>query len=527
MRLKALIRSLAWITLFLALACLDAGAMEDELPYDQLYLPREMKQLILQFLESPQYSSIARVDRDWNSFLNESHEYQIHRLLHELIHSEFATQGSVYQQLEVIEHLMDLFENVGRRMVAAGRSDALPRSVLLRLENRALAVAKTFYRGPFMLLSPLAKLAQNPRLSKQGQETVYRIANRSNLVYRDRLWLSLVVNPNLSSNLLDRLELRNSVERLPPNWGGYFYEIINERLSKHPQMSWEKQNRRYEELGQLKFYPQRVGRVIEWAQQVNLSPEIQRQVFESVIPQLLALPREAHLPYLGRLARALAKNSSLIEEKRSILAQLAFQDEVVARDRQEELLSEFALTSVSESLQKRIWDETVRRRCRPLDYRVLSSFALNPQISGELQKKFNEVLPQLSGQERQSLRIKMAQNFRLGDQVVAWLVSESTPEKVTKLRSDDSVIEMVEALVKNSGISKKSVDSLVEWIPGVADPEVRFDLIKSLMNQANLSEKMLERLETYGVELAENPFSPEWLRLRKALYKILPRFTNR
>ncbi len=495
---------------------------------EEVYLPRELKQQVLQFLDLPNYQAIAQVNQDWNHFLMTSHEHHIHRLLRDLIQSEAATRGSVYEQLRFIQRIESLLENLIPRMVGAGRSDGIFRSLLLRLEKRELRIAWNAFQSPLSLVSPLLIVAQSPRLSERGQESIYDLALRSNLFYRDRIWHSLASNPNLSPALLERLDERTTQEALPLHWGGYWHDQVSERLAQHPRVSEEKQILRFEQLNHLKFYPQRVAKVVDWGQRVNLSAEIQRQIFGSIIPELLALPREAHLPYLGRLVRVLARNRSLLEENRGTLFQLVFQggvgrDGVVDRAIQEELLVDLASTSASEELQRRVWSEAERERSIGLEYRVLLGFSENPRIIEAMVKKIFNLLPRLSAEDRQWLALRMAEHPQLGDSLVAGLVDGLTPAQLAQVQADDPRVDLAMVLTKNQSLAKKSVDSLVGWVQGIQDPPTQKELIVNLLNHSSLTERTLDILEADCARMPENPFSPEWFLLRRGLYRVLPR----
>jgi hypothetical protein len=470
------------------------------------------------------------VSRQWNEDLLSTHEYPIHRSFHQLLHSDFASQGSIYEQLRFLEKTREFLQNLRPRLLAAGRSDSLLRSLSSTLEERQLHLAQSSYRGDYNLLSPLLILAQSPHLSRQGQEAIYQLSTRVNFNHRDRLWLALAINPSLSPELWEKLEARMMPEILPLHWSGYVHQEITYRLHHHPSIPWSRQKQKFDELSQFIFFPIRVACICDWARQANLSPEIQQKLFETQLQELLALPRELSSTFLSRLTQALAKNPSLLDHHRESLAQLVLQGGVLPREDQESLITTFATTAESADFQERIWNEAVQTRNPAIKYQVLMNFTENQNLTPVIRKAFLERIAKLPVSDQNHIRLKMAQSPQLHEEIVAWLLEMVKSPKLSQKEPDDSTLEVVDALAKNPWISKKTVDFLVEWSQKVEDSAFQRRWSRFLLLQGNLDEPALGTLKSFSDrQIASdgqpNPlYSSEWFEFRQMLFRYLPRF---
>ena len=538
-------RAIVWILMVSTLAAQKAQTGETDLSVEAAPsageprplpatigdLPTDVMRIIYRFQEAKTYGQIAQVSRQWNEDLLSSHEYPIHRSFHQLLHSDFASQGSIYEQLRFLEKTREFLQNLRPRLLASGRSDSLIRSLSSTLEERQLHLAQSSYRGDYNLLSPLLILAQSPHLSRQGQEAIYELSTQVNLNHRDRLWLALAINPSLAPELWEKLEVRVMPELLPLHWSGYVHQEITYRLHHHPSIPWSRQKQMFDELSQFVFFPVRVACICDWARQANLSPEIQQKLFESQLPELLALPRELSSTFLSRLTQALAKNPSLRDHHREALAQLVLQGGILPSEDQENLITAFATTANSEGFQERIWNEAVQKRNPAIKYQILLNFTENPNLTPVIRKVFQEMIAKLPASDQNHIRLKMAESPRLQEEIVAWLMEMVKSLKLSQKEPDDSTLEVVDALVKNPWISKKAVNFLVEWSQNVEDPAFQRRWSRFLLLQGNLDEQALGTLKSYSDRQIKsdgqaNPlYSPEWFEFRRILFRYLPRLS--
>ncbi len=533
MRRKSSWMSFVWASLFLSLGSFESQAMMcvQELVLEEL--PSDLIREIQQFLPVSDYSAASLLNREWRALLKDSYTYQAHHALDVLMRSSFAGRGSVYEQIKFLEQLDALLGSLAGRVVSAGKSDVFFRSLRSRVEIKKVALALKDFRGPWRLVSPVLRVAQGQALGPVGQDQVFDLANLEGAVNRDRILLALSLNPSLHSGvwvkLWELLEREVALSGALPHWGGYWLDDLRERLIRHPSEPAEFQMRRFAQLEALQFFPSRVGRVIAWVEKSPVAPEVQQEIFGVIIPQVLALPREAHLPYLARLLVVLAKNRTLTDENRDRLLKLALEVDLSPLE-QAEVLIALASNIQSEVLQFRIWNEISGRFGGEFLIQLVQKFAENQKLSAEIQRKIAEAVLRLPLSESLSLRFRMAQHPQLCGQVVAFLAERNRSHAAGgggefQLRSGVQRVDVLFALelAKNPKLSTKEIEFLVAFSQSMTDEADQKSLVKQILNQPNLSPKLLDQLETIFVLPRENPYPPEWYQLRRLLFRSLPK----
>ncbi len=533
MRRKSVWMSFVWVSLFLSLGSLESQAMMRTQASMLEELPIDLIREIQQFLPVSDYSSASLVNREWGGLLKDSYSYQAHHALFVLMRSSFVSGGSVYEQIKFLDQLDALFDSLAGRVAAAGKSDLVFRSLRSRVESRKIAIAIQDFRGPWRLISPVLRVAQGQALSPEGQNQVFDLANSEGAVNRDRILLALSLNPSLHSRvwvkLWELLEREVALSGALHHWGGYWLDDLRERLIRHPSQPAEFQMRRFAQLESLQFFPSRVGRVIAWVEKSPVAPEVQQEIFGVIVPQVLALPREAHLPYLARLLVALAKSRTVTDENQDGLFNLSLETGL-SYSEQAEVLIALAGNARSEMLQSKIWNEVSYRFGGEFLIQLVQKFAENQKLSAEIQRKMAEAALRLPLSESLSLRFRMAQHSQMYGQVVAFLAERmpTISERDSDQLQSRSVlgregILLVKELAKNPKLSTKEIEFLVVFAQSMTDEADQKSLVKQILNQPNLSPKTLDQLEAIFVLPRETPYPPEWYQLRRLLFRSLPK----
>jgi hypothetical protein len=456
-------------------------------------LPLDVIREITKYTDVSDYASEAKVNKIWNEAVTDSWEYRIQKLFNQLLASEAAIRGSSYQQMKFLDFVYDVMDSQIKRQKQKGRLTSFLRSLMRQTEQKRIRLGQFYYRGPFKIFSPLLRVAENQRLSPEGQWEILELASQLPFDKRYPLLFALVRNPQLDLRVADEMFRAEFCVASASHEGKETAEFLLFKIAMSPAAGTRRQERYFQRIGEMKQFPVSMSWVTDFVRRPHLSERIQKELFDRVFPQIFALPLTSRFHYQVPLERSLASNPSLLQGHQLQLFRWIM-DRGHPRAEHWEPLVLLASAATSVQVQEEVWGQFLNVTDSELSTQFLEGFAANESLSEGLQKKWLRVVESLLTYERAKLFLRLSSNPHLRKNLSQTFFEEG----LLALDQAEDFPDILQNLARDPNTSRATLVKMIDWIQKESEQERIRKVLRPLLSHPQLNLALFNQLYTWA-----------------------------